>query len=245
MDSEIEKADIFVLQADGKIDSTHGYGYPIQQRFSEHDIHVVIVHFADNVDILDELPKKPLVISGGMTEVTADIDWIRDSKAWFLDLIKENQSLDKENRQPVFGICFGAQLLIEAYAKGSVRFLEDPEIGVSRVKLDRPEHPIFRGISNEFDAYSFHYNQIWSNEVTILSQHKHMGHHFIQAYEIEGSSVMGVQFHPEFKQEEMKTLFTTYKDLIANFGFDLEPTINNLPKIKYPHRILLNFYNSY
>ncbi len=199
---------------------------------------------AENTAILEELPKIPLILSGGMTEVTADIDWIRDLKSFISEIIKRNQQIP-EDAQPIFGICFGAQIIAESYRKGSVRFLEDPEFGISRIKLDDRNHPLFTGFDKEFDAYSFHYNQIWSEDLRVLSKHRHMGHEFLQAFEIADARAFGVQFHPEFTFEQITKLFETYRDLILEFGFDLQPIISNLKRLQGNENLLRNFINEF
>jgi GMP synthase (glutamine-hydrolysing) len=203
-----------------------------------------IVHIARNTEILSNLPKKPFILSGGMTEVTADIDWIKDLKLFISRVIKRNQQ-NHEDAQPILGICFGAQIIAECYDEGSVRFLEDPEFGISRIRLENEEHPLFKGFEDEFDAYSFHYNQIWSDNLRVLSKHKHKGHVFLQAFEVPEATAFGVQFHPEFNYDQMTRLFETYHELILEFGFDLKPIISNLRKIEGNETILYNFINEY
>ena len=237
--NDLDAAEVIILEADGLIDDKHGYGTPIHRRLQESGIKSKIFPVQENIDELDSLPAKPLILSGGMTEVTADIAWILKFKKFILDIITKNQ--ESGPIQPVFGICFGAQLIVEAYSPGSVRYLDDPEIGTSKITLDIPEHHIFKGISGQFDAYSFHYNQIWSDDVTVISDHLHKGHTFIQAFEIPNGHAYGVQFHPAFSYDEMKTLFMTYKQLIKELGFDIEPIIQTLPILSGNERILLNF----
>lgn len=234
----IDAAEVLILEADGLIDETHGYGYPISRRLEELEIRSEKISIAGRTDRLRRLPKKPLIISGGMTEVTSDIGWIRELKRYIRNLIKSNRT---PPAQPVLGICFGAQIIAECMDEGSVRYLDDPEIGVSDIELDRPEHPLFRGFPQLFPAYSFHYNQIWSDCVEIISDHYHRGHHFIQAFEVPGSYAYGVQFHPEFRQDEMLRLFETYATLIAELGFDLAPVIRDLPEVEGNERIFRNF----
>jgi len=241
---DFDATDVIILEADGLIDQEHGYGTPIHRRLQESDINSMIFPVQENVDRLGDLPSRPMILSGGMTEVTADIEWIRDLKSFILEIIKSNRE-DPSAVRPVFGICFGAQIIAECYRKGSVRYLDDPEIGISNITLDRPEHPLFKGMPHVFDAYSFHYNQIWSEDVTIISNHVHKGHHFLQAFEVPDAHAFGVQFHPEFKQSEMLKLYKTYESLIADLGFDLRPVIETLPEITGNHLILKNFIDAY
>ncbi len=240
--NDLEDAGLLILQADGLIDEEHGFGYPISQRLNELNILSKIVNVSHNTDILNELPKKPLILSGGMTEVTADIDWINELKSFILGIIERNRNTQSQ-KQPILGICFGAQIIAECYSKGSVFFLEDPEIGVSNIVLARPEHPLFKDIKSEFPAYAFHYNQIWSEDITILSDQHYKGHHFIQAFEIQDGLAFGVQFHPEFKQNQMLKLYQTYELLIGELGFDLKPVIESLPEVTGNHLILRNFFD--
>jgi GMP synthase-like glutamine amidotransferase len=242
--SQYKDAEVLILQADGLIDEVNGYGFPLSQRLSSFGVNSEIVPVAENTTILSKLPKKPLILSGGMTEVTADIDWIKELKTYIAKIIKKNQE-SSEKPQPILGICFGAQIIAECYRKSSVRFLEDPEFGSSRIVLEDTDHPIFKGFNSEFDAYSFHYNQIWSNDLRILSKHRHMGHEFLQAFEVPEATAFGFQFHPEFTHTQMIKLFETYRSLILKFGFDLQPIINDLQKIEGNHVLLSNFIDEY
>ena len=65
--------DVIILEADGRIDGTNGYGYPIQERYKEFNIKTSKFNLKKNFDKLEELPAKPILISGGMTEVTLDM----------------------------------------------------------------------------------------------------------------------------------------------------------------------------
>ena len=238
---ELTKTDIIILEADGKIDEkNNGYGYPIKNRLAEMDIDSKIISLIDNSNHLDELPIKPLIFSGGMTEVTKNVDWINQSKNFIKKKIEES----KNNKGiPIFGICFGAQLIAETYKKGSVMYLDTPEIGISKIILNKTNHKLFKGFKKEFDAYSFHYNQIKTKDFSILSSTKIIHNEFIQVFEIPNTAIFGVQFHPEFKINEIKTLIRTYKDLVRNLGHDINNIIEKLPEIENNWQILKNFYN--
>jgi GMP synthase-like glutamine amidotransferase len=239
-DLESNKSKVIILEADGMVDSTHGYGFLLQKRLLEYKINSKKVYLPEIADQLDTLPKKPMIISGGMTEVTADIEWINQSKDFIRKVIKVNRS-KSQGKIPLFGICFGAQLIAESYSKGSVTYLDNPEIGLTQVKIEK-QHQLFNEFPNEFSGYTFHYNQILPKEVfTILSAIKHMGHYFIQAFEIPDAACYGVQFHPEFQFQEFKTLMETYRKLILKLGLDYEEIINSLKDIKPTSKILQNF----
>jgi hypothetical protein len=70
-----------------------------------------------------------------------------------------------------------------------------------------------------------------------------MGHEFLQAFEVPSAHVFGVQFHPEFRHEQMVQLFETHREIIADFGFDLQPIIDSLPRLSGNELILKNFFD--
>ncbi|MFQ5819569.1 MAG: type 1 glutamine amidotransferase [Candidatus Heimdallarchaeota archaeon] len=245
-ETTLQNADVIVLEADGKIDENeNGYGHVIVKRFADFNINAFLFSLVEQPQKLENLPPKPLILSGGMTGVTTDIDWVIKARELIYKTIKSNQKCGRDNHIPIFGICFGAQLIAECYSKGSVRYLDNPEIGVSRITLDFPSHPLFNGLKKQFNAYTFHYNQIQSQDVSILSSHQYNNNQFIQAFEIPNASTFGVQFHPEFAYEEMITLLRTYKNRIKNLRFKVETIIKTLPRISKNSFILKNFYSHF
>ena len=241
-DRKINDNQILILEADGKVDKKHGFGFLIQKRLQEFNIKSSKINLPKFASKLETLPKKPMIISGGMTEVTSDVDWIIQSKKFIKKIIVNNQKSSFEKKIPLFGICFGAQLIAESYMKGSVTFLDDPEIGTTKVIIEK-QHPLFFGYNDDFLGYTFHYNQILpKKEFDILSTTKHKGHHFIQVFEVPNSLCFGVQFHPEFLFEEFLTLMKTYKQLIIELGLDYQDIIkNNTKEIDSNAKFLLNF----
>ena len=139
----------------------------------------------------------------GLTCVQQPYPWLKIEKAYIRKAIHNNKI--------VVGICLGAQLIAESYDKGSVHYLEDPEVGVSRIKLDISNHPLFTGFKPLFDVYTFHYNQIKSEKLLQISTADFKGNQFVQAFEIPETSIFGTQYHPEFKFNEMSQLLKIYK----------------------------------
>jgi len=233
--------DLIILEADGFIDEVHGYGYPIKKALEKSDLSSTIVSLTDNASNLSEFTGKPMIISGGMTEVTANVSWIIEAKNQISDILQNNRDAKNESTTPLLGICFGAQLIAEAYSPGSVKYLDDPEIGVSRIRLEE-KHPLFDGFPSEFDAYAFHYNQIKAKNLDVISSQQHMGYSFVQAFEVSGSYAYGVQFHPELTLNAMKRLLRTYRSLISGLGHDVDQINTEILDITENHRIFHNFY---
>lgn len=245
MHKQLQDVDLLILEADGPINEEgQGYGSVIKTRLAAFHVNAVLVSLVDPPSPLNELPRKPLILSGGMTEVTADIEWVQNAQDFISTTIHTNLQGEREPPVPILGICFGAQLIAECYSPGSVLYLDEPEFGVSQIILEAPTHPLFQGLRKEFTAYAFHYNQIKTQTVSILSYHRHQHTSFIQAFEIPQASTFGVQFHPEFHQKEMKALLRTYKKLVQDHDFQADQLIATLPKVDNSI-ILQNFYAHY
>lgn len=237
----VKDVDAFILEADGKVDANHGYGYLIAKRLAAFNVNTQLISLEQHADKLTQLPNKPFFISGGMTEVTSKVDWIVKVRKFLQETIQKNQQSYPLKQQAIFGICFGAQIIAEAYRKGSVEYLNEPEIGITKVTVDIP-HPLFKGFEENFPAYTFHYNQIKTcKDFTLLARHQYKGHTFVQAFGIPKASCIGVQFHPEFMYEEFQTLLKTYSNLLRTLNQDSEQILKNLPKIPKNANLLYNF----
>ncbi len=139
---------------------------------------------------------------------------------------------------PIFGSCWGLQLLTVA-AGGSVR--KNPkgrEIGFARRIAVTPAgrgHAMFRGKGEVFDALCVHLDEIetLAPGTTVLARNEMSD---VQAAEIRvnGTVAWGVQYHPEYSFKEMAAivrrygvrliedgLFTTPEEIEA-FAVDLE-----------------------
>ena len=187
------------------------------------------------------IPDKPVIISGGMTQVTAELSWINNAKRLVGERIERERIDGKGSVPPLLGICFGAQLLAETWKEGSVKYLDDPEIGITEVVLDSELHPLFRGFGNRFAAFTFHYNQIKPQGLSVLSHQNFKGHHFVQAFNVPGTTCFGLQFHPEFTYTEFVGLLHYYGDLMTELGLDNEDILKLVQEIPSNSRILKNF----
>lgn len=240
--SRSKEVDVIILEADGKIDEKHGYGYLIDKHLKSFGYSTRIFPMEKRFQKYNQLPKDiPIIISGGMTEVTSDKNWIQASRKYIRNIILNNQKCKQKQRQPLFGICFGAQLITESFHPGSVQYLDDPEIGLTTVKIVR-EHPIFKGFPNEFQGYTFHYNQILPLKVfSLLSVFKHCNHQFVQVFEIPNSSSFGVQFHPELELTNFNRLMKTYRQLLHKLGMNYKEILEQVTNIPSTCKLLHNF----
>ena len=124
---------------------------------------------------------------------------------------------------PVFGSCWGLQLLTAA-AGGSVR--RNPkgrEIGFGRaIRLTAAgrEHPMYAGKADSFDAVTVHLDEVetLAPDTTVLALNALAG---VQAAEIrrDGTVAWGVQYHPEYSLKELAAIVRRTGIRLVEEGF--------------------------
>lgn len=102
----------------------------------------------------------------------------------------------------LLGSCYGHQLLALALlGEDHVRRCPQPEIGWIKIKASKP-HPLF-GELKEFFSFSIHFDEVVALEPPFYSLAE-TEICPVQAMEMRGERVWGIQFHPEINQEEAR-----------------------------------------
>src|SRR5689334_16101615 len=125
---------------------------------------------------------------------------------------------------PVFGSCWGLQLLT-ASAGGSVR--RNPkgrEIGFGRaIRLTAAgrEHPMYAGKGDSFEAVTVHLDEVetLAPDTTVLALNAMAG---VQAAEIRrngNAAAWGVQYHPEYSLKELAAIVRRTGMRLVEEGF--------------------------
>ena len=128
-----------------------------------------------------------------------------------------------KSRTPLFGSCWGLQLITVA-AGGVVR--PNPkgrELGIGRRIALTPAgraHPMYAGKASVFDAVTVHLDEveIMAPGTTVLAANAHSD---VQAAEIrvDGAVAWGVQYHPEFSLADMAAIMRRYGPRLMQEGF--------------------------
>jgi GMP synthase (glutamine-hydrolysing) len=138
-----------------------------------------------------------VAVTGSHANVTDNLPWSMAIAAWIPSLV--------EARIPFLGICYGHQLLAHALG-GKVGFHPDgEEIGTVDIHLlpDSLTDPLFHSLPSPFLAHTTHSQTVLSlpqGAVRLASNSFEPNHAFRF-----GSCAWGVQFHPEYDMNIMKS----------------------------------------
>lgn len=142
----------------------------------------------------DELPADTsydgILVSGAHEMVSDRHEWSEKTAEFLRNAVKAET--------PVFGICYGHQLL--AHALGGVvdNHPKGPEIGTVEIELtsEAKNDPVFGKMPKQFPAHVTHTQSVLTlpPDAVILAKNEYEPHH---AFRI-GKCAWGVQFHPEY-----------------------------------------------
>ena len=174
-----------------------------------------------------------VVITGSHAMVTNDAPWSVNLEKWLVLLLKA--------QLPVFGICYGHQLLARA-AGGQVGFHpHGKEIGTVTVQLlpDCVNDPIFQALPNSFPVHVTHSQTVLHlpKGAIRLAANTHEPNHAFRL----GKCAWGVQFHPEFNSDIMRSYIEEQANELKSAGLDLLPLLSAVSETPIAEKILKRF----
>jgi GMP synthase-like glutamine amidotransferase len=127
--------------------------------------------------------------------------WLRDEVAYLERVLAAGV--------PTLGVCLGAQLLVRA-AGGRVEASPEPEIGWFPVELtdEAGDDAVFGELPRRFSTFQWHEYSAGVPPGGVELARSPGGP---QAYRL-GTSVWGVQFHPEVRHEQLVSWIESYGD---------------------------------
>ena len=177
----------------------------IARRVREENIYSQIVsHDISLDDVLDNQPAA-LILSGGPSSVFEKNALKIDPKILELEI-------------PIFGICYGLQLLAHNYG-GIVEEKEKGEYGFSELSLDS-SHNIFSKVPSKINAWMSHMDQVTKlpSNWKVIAQ---SSNEIIAAITNEDSTRVATQFHPEVAHTEFG------KEILRNFLINIAQCSTN------------------
>jgi GMP synthase (glutamine-hydrolysing) len=152
------------------------------------------------------------IITGSSSSVTERAPWMLRAEELVRDIVAAGT--------PLFGICFGHQMIGQALGGLVAKNPRGREIGTVEVRLlpHAPRDPIFDGLPEQFRANHTHVDSVVELPpgARLLAQTELEPH---AAFAI-GDTVKCVQFHPEIDGDAMRGYVEARAHLIENEGGD-------------------------
>ncbi len=204
----------------------HGHSSEwVQNRINDDSIEYKIYHMYSGDEVaLDDTDG--WIITGSTSSVLDELPWMLKLESFIREL--------KESNTPLFGICFGHQLIAKAL-NGVVEKNElGWEIGSYPIDLNEAGNssPLFAGFQDSMHVYETHQDVVTSLPAgAVETARNNKGN---QGFQIQ-NTMFGTQFHPEFNHEIMKDLadFRQSKGGVVD-----DPTI---PNADASNQIIRNF----
>ncbi len=187
------------------------------------------------VDVRAEEPPSPrsadaIVITGSPANVPTREGWMLRTEAWLREVVAVGT--------PVFGICFGHQILAQALGGEVQKNPRGREIGTVAVEQTESD-PIFDGVPAHFTANATHIDTVirLPPGAVGLARSPLEDYHAIRFT----PTCYGVQFHPEIDAEVMHGYVETRREILAAEGFDVDAMLAAIGAGDPGRRTLQNF----
>lgn len=175
------------------------------------------------------------VITGSHSMVTDNLPWSVRLEEWILSLLRTDT--------PLFGICYGHQLLAKA-AGGQVGFHpHGEEIGTVAVQL-LPEcihDPVFHSLPQSFLVHVTHEQTVLrlpAGAIRLAANPYEPNH----AFRI-GGWAWGVQFHPEYSKDILRSYIREQKNELEAAGRNVAELLGAVSETPFAAKTLQNFGN--
>ncbi len=154
-----------------------------------------------------------LVIIGGSNKSVYDNEpWIKPLEQFIVRLV--------ETERPIFGVCFGHQIIAQALGGKVEPGILGPEIGLTKVELSESgrRDPIFKNLPSVFEVMELHKDvvvELPPVEVVMLAASDLYPNQAL-AY---GNTIRTVQFHPEITAKIMETEVREHSTEMLELGY--------------------------
>lgn len=196
---------------------------PVRERFGTFDLWMArgLGVESDRVEVVSAHAGEPLpeprtllgvVVSGSPAMVTERAEWSESAGRWLAQIVEQDAL-------PVLGLCYGHQLIAHALGGEVGRNPRGREMGTVEVTLDASGvegDPLFEAGSHP--AHMTHVESVLRPPdgaralgSTVLERHAALRF---------GPRQWGVQFHPEFDRQIMRSYIEFRRDVLLAEGFD-------------------------
>jgi GMP synthase (glutamine-hydrolysing) len=182
-----------------------GLGWPDEQ--------VVVVEAHRGEPLPPAVDVAGTVVTGSPAMVTDHEPWSVRAGEWLAELV--------ERGTPIFGICYGHQLLAEALGGEVGLNPRGREIGTVEVELfDHGDDALFGGLDARMPAHATHLETVLRlpEGARALARSALDDNHAFRV----GACAWGVQFHPEFDADIMRRYIEARREPIVEEGLDAD-----------------------
>ena len=184
-----------------------------------------------------ELPSREgfagVIVTGSGAMVTERRDWSERSAQWLRDAAHAGT--------PLFGICYGHQLLAHALGGEVGDNPNGREMGTVGIELlpTAGEDALFGGLPLQFQAQATHLQSVLRapEGATVLASSVHDACHAFRW----GENAWGVQFHPEFSTTHMRGYVQARAEALAREGRCAKRVSRAVTAAPHARRILQRF----
>jgi len=174
-----------------------------------------------------------VIITGSHAMVTQNLSWSVKLEGWIALLLKA--------QIPLLGICYGHQLLAQA-GGGLVGFHPNgKEIGTVTVRLlpDCSGDPVFKKLPQSFRAHVTHSQTVVKlpKAAIRLAANTHEPNHAFRL----GECAWGIQFHPEFNLDIMRSYIEEQQNELESAGLDVSQLLESVSETPIAAQVLKNF----
>ena len=173
--------------------------------------------------------------------ITGSHAMVTEPPAWYDGLVSWIKRAAAQRHLPILGICFGHQLLADAFG-GKVDYnVRGREIGTRPIDVTPAGiiNPLFNGLPPGFMAQESHAQEVTKlpPEAIHLATNDHAA---VQAFHLP-PGVWGIQFHPEFSSVVMSEYVNLLRDQITAEGLDPDKIRSAVQPAPHAKMIFLNF----
>ncbi|MCP4753882.1 MAG: glutamine amidotransferase [Proteobacteria bacterium] len=174
-----------------------------------------------------------VIISGSPAMITEGLDWTERTAAWV------NKAMAAGI--PIFGICFGHQLIAHALGGLVGKNPQGPEYGTVTVKRKKTagEDPVFKYLPTVMTVQVAHYESvlILPEGAVSLAENRMDANHVVRY----NQRTWGVQFHPEMDAETVKSILSLRREDLSGAGVQVADELRSCRDSEHGALVLERF----